>query len=324
MISHHLKVSLLHALVLFRISIIAIALTSWVSSAHADGTKLKVVASIKPIHSLIANVMQNLGTPELLLKGASSPHGFSLKPSQSRMLQNADLIFWIGPTLEASLHKSIENIASNDSSIRLEELLEETDMNDEHHDHNDGDNAKHEEHEEHDHNANAHLWINPDNAKLIVEKIAHELGKKDPENADNYARNAVNAILKIDALIVTMEKTLAPINKDGYILFHDAYKPFEQRFGFQSSGIISINPEVKPSAAQIRKLQGTIKQHNVACVFSEPQFSTKTTDLISQGSDVKIGTLDPLGFQLSNGADLYFNLMRQISNEFANCIGKKS
>ena len=333
MIFSQFIISSKNSLTLPRISIIAIALTSWFSSAYADETNLKVVTSIKPIHSLVANVMKGTGTPALLIKGASSPHGFSLKPSQSRTLQNADLIFWVGPTLEASLQKPIASIGENAVSIELEEILEEehhlnADVHNDDHkeDHEEvGHDAheKHENHNEHKHNANAHIWLNPDNAKLIIHEISHELGKADPKNAEIFERNANETILKIDALISEMKNTLAPIKKDGYILFHDAYKPFEQHFGFQSSGIISINPEVKPSAAQIRKLQNIIEQHNVACVFSEPQFGTKTTSLITQGSDVKIGTLDPLGFQISNGADLYFTLMKDISNAFAKCIGNK-
>lgn len=312
--------------IIFNLAVIVLAFTvvftgSTLLSA-ANETKLKVVVSIKPIHSLVANVMKGVGNPELLLKGASSPHSFSLKPSQSRQLQNADLIFWVGHSLEASLQKPIATIGANALSIELEDLIDNAE-NDNNFNAHHLDKHEHTDGLEDDHNANVHLWLNPDNAKIIVQRISKTLGKAEPENADIFTLNAENTILKINVLIADMEKTLSPINKDGYILFHDAYKPFEQRFGFHSSGVISINPESKPSAARLRELQRTVKQYNVGCVFTEPQFSSKISALIIEGSSAKIGMLDPLGFQIPNDADLYFTLMNDISNAFSKCIGNK-
>lgn len=283
-----------------------------ITPGFAGETKLKVVTSIKPIHSLVANVMKNVGTPELLLKGTSSPHSFSLKPSQSKILQNADIVFWVGHSLETFLRKPIETIGANALSIELEELMEtighEGPTHDDHAD------------DEHHHSANAHLWLNPDSAKIIVQKISETLSKADPINANIFSINALNTISKIDALSIALEKKLPPLNKSGYILFHDAYKPFEHRFDLHSSGVISINPEAKPSAARIRELQKIVEQFNVGCVFSEPQFNTRTAHLIIEGSQAKLGILDPLGSQIEDGEGLYFELMENIATAFANCL----
>ncbi|MGB0756148.1 MAG: metal ABC transporter solute-binding protein, Zn/Mn family, partial [Candidatus Puniceispirillaceae bacterium] len=101
----------------FRTTIFATAmLSSATISAQAD---VYVVASIKPIHSLVSAVMQGVGEPSLLIEGAGSPHNYALKPSQAYELEKANLIFWIGHDLEAFLQRTIENIAPQAVSVPL-------------------------------------------------------------------------------------------------------------------------------------------------------------------------------------------------------------
>ena len=91
-------------------------LSASVATAEAD---INVVASIKPVHSLVAAVMEGVGTPDLIVEGAGSPHTYALKPSQAGNLQNADLVFWIGDRLETFLEKPIESIATKAKSVTL-------------------------------------------------------------------------------------------------------------------------------------------------------------------------------------------------------------
>src|SRR5690554_1835956 len=79
------------------------------ASADAPG----VVASIKPVHSLVSAVMEGTGRPELIVEGAGSPHLYHLRPSQARKLQEADLIFWIGPELERFLEGPIGSLSAD-------------------------------------------------------------------------------------------------------------------------------------------------------------------------------------------------------------------
>ena len=97
----------------------ALAATMIVASTTLARAEVRVVASIKPVHSLVAAVMQGVGTPDLIVAGAGSPHSHALKPSQAGQLQNADLVFWIGPELEAFLEKSITGIARKAVSVEL-------------------------------------------------------------------------------------------------------------------------------------------------------------------------------------------------------------
>ena len=95
-----------------------ISLLTIFSPANAD---IKVVASIKPIHSLVSYLMDGVGKPDLIVDGYASPHGFAMKPSHAKMLQNADLIFWVGEDLENFLEKPLKSIAKKAEKIELME-----------------------------------------------------------------------------------------------------------------------------------------------------------------------------------------------------------
>ena len=84
------------------------------TSANAE---IKVVASIKPIHSLASYLMEGVGTPNLIVDGYASPHGFAMKPSHAKMLQEADLIFWVGEGLENFLEKPLKSIAKKQKKL---------------------------------------------------------------------------------------------------------------------------------------------------------------------------------------------------------------
>lgn len=282
---------------------------------NAGETALRVVTSIKPIHSLVANVMQGIGTPKLIIDGASSPHGYTLKPSQATELQQADIVFWVGHSLEAFLEKPLKTIASKAIIVELEDLHGIIPIKEDHDDH------KSDAHkDEHEHGNNSHLWLSPKNAKVIVSGISKTLSKADPKNAAIYSQNAQKTISELDALINEVTTLTSPVKDKRFIVFHDAYKPFEQEFGLRSAGVISINPEAPASVARIKELQEKVSKANVTCIFTEPQFNPKLAQLVAEGSNAKLGTLDPLGATLKSGPDLYFKLMQQMATAFSNCL----
>jgi zinc transport system substrate-binding protein len=137
----------------FALSILSIL--TFFTPANAE---LKVVTSIKPIHSLASYLMDGIGKPELIVDGYASPHGFSMKPSHAKMLQNADLIFWVGEDLENFLEKPLKSIAKKAEKIELIEIkglnvlkFRERNIFDEHdHGHDDHD-KKEDDHDDHDH-----------------------------------------------------------------------------------------------------------------------------------------------------------------------------
>ena len=339
----------------FGLILSTISLLTFISYAKAE---TKVVASIKPIHSLISYVMDGVGTPGLLVDGSSSPHTFQLKPSHATMLQGADIVFWIGEDLESFLETPLESIAKDAKQVTLMESediemlkFREKNVFDDHDDHGDdhdehGDDHdehgdehdEHDEHEEHgdehdehgdEHDEHAHhdghnhgefdihFWLDPEIAKTIVQIAAKEMSEIDPANASKYEANAAKALNELDQLI---NDTRGKINKDAtYVVFHDAYQYFEQRFGIEVIGALTVNPEVLPGAKQLAEIREVIEHEGVNCLFSEPQFNPSIAETIASDTGVKAAVLDPLGAELEPGKDLYFDVISDIALSLESC-----
>jgi len=313
-------------------------------SAKAD---IKVVTTIKPLHSLISSVMDGVGEPSLIIEGTNSPHTFVFKPSHAQMLEEADLVFWIGEDLEAFMEKPLESLAKDAKKISFMELgsieklkFREENVFDDHDDHDDHDGHKDDDHDDHDdhdghedeheghddhaghegHNHgefDAHIWLDPMNAKEMVHEIAHELSELDPSNKETYEANANRTLNSLDKLIEDVEKALP---KDiSYIVFHDAYQYFEKRFGVSSAGALTLNPDVLPGAKQISDIQDLIEEKGIKCIFSEPQFNPKIISTLANDMNISTGTLDPLGAYLDKSNTMYEDLIREISNSLKKC-----
>ncbi|MEQ9490579.1 MAG: zinc ABC transporter substrate-binding protein ZnuA [Alphaproteobacteria bacterium] len=301
----------------------------------------KVVASIKPIHSLVASVMQGAGTPDLIVEGASSPHSYALKPSQAKKLETTDVIFWVGHDLETFFEKPVETIGKNAVSVSLLESpgLEKLDFreggafaqhadHDEHADHDDHeDHVEHDEHTDHDeHEGHAHsgtdphIWLDPQNAEILVKKIAAVLAEADPANEKLYADNAIKTLARLETLTTDIERQLEPVQSRAFVVFHDAYRYFERRFGLAAVGSIAINPELAPGADRLAEIRDELRETGAVCVFAEPQFQTRHIATVTEGTDARVGILDPLGAGLEDGPDLYFNLIREMANSMRDCL----
>ena len=307
-----------------------IALFSFIATAKAE---IKVVTSIKPIHSLASYIMDGVGSPDVIVDGYSSPHSFQLKPSHAKMLENADIIFWIGEGLENFLEKPLDTISKKAKKIEFLEVkgikkLKFRDKNifDEH----DHDEHKHEEdehkHEEDEHDGHddhghgeydPHIWLDPENAKLMVKVITKELSELDSKNASIYEKNSKKALSDLDKLIKKVKKDT---NKDlRFVAFHDAYHYYEDRFGINLLGALTVNPDVLPGAEQLTEIREVIEHEKVNCIFSEPQFNPDIIKSIAKDTGIKTGVLDPLGANLDKGKNLYFDLIKNISTSFKGC-----
>ena len=292
--------------------------------ANAD---IKVVTSIKPIHSLASYLMDGVGKPDLIVDGYASPHGFALKPSHAKMLQNADLIFWVGEDLENFLEKPLKSIAKKAEKIELMEIkglkkLEFRERNifeghDDHKDHGHKED-KHDDHHEHAHGEHdPHIWLDPMNAKVILSEMAEHLIEKDQENASKYKANLKNAHKDLDKLT---KKVKSELNKDfKSIVFHDAYQYFEKRFDVNVLGAFTVNTDVLPGAEQLSEIREIIEHEKVSCVFSEPQFNPDIIKAVAKDTNIKTGVIDPLGATLNPGKTLYFDLISNMSKSFKSC-----
>ena len=374
-----------------------------------------VVTSIKPVHSLVSAVMEGVGEPGLIVKGAASPHSYSLRPSEARNLQNAKLVFWIGRDIETFLEKPIESLGENAKLVTLSEAHDlvrlkfreggpfeahdhghdhdehahddhdhdkhdhdehahddhdhdkhdhdehahdehdhdkhdhDEHAHDEHdhdkhdhdeHAHDDHDHDKHDhdehahddhDHDKHDHDEHAHseidmhLWLDPQNAKAMLHEIEEALVAIDPANAATYEANADSYAKRLDGLISEISAELEPVRSKSFIVFHDAYQYFENRFGVTAAGSITVNPEAIPGAQRVAEIQERVRALGETCVFAEPQFEPKLVQVVTEGTNARSGVLDPLGTeQAGDGPDLYIGLIRSMASSIKNCLSGNS
>ena len=326
--------------------------------------EIKVVTSIKPIHSLASYLMNGVAKPDLIVDGYASPHGFALKPSHAKMLQNADLIFWVGEDLENFLEKPLKSIAKKAEKIELIEIkgltklkfrerniFEEHDhghkeddhddhakKEDDHDDHDhdkkekehghddhdhDKEGHKEDDHDDHGHEGHAHgeydphIWLDPMNAKVILNEMVEHLIENDAKNASKYKDNLKKAVKEIDKLNKDVKAELS--NSTASIVFHDAYQYFEKRYGVKILGAFTVNTDVMPGAEQLAEIREIIEHDKVTCVFSEPQFNPDIIKAVAKDMNIKTGVIDPLGATLDQGKDLYFDLIRNMSASFKGC-----
>ena len=333
-----------------------ISLLTIFSPANAE---IKVVASIKPIHSLASYLMDGVGKPDLIVDGYASPHGFAMKPSHAKMLQNADLIFWVGEDLENFLEKPLKSIAKKAEKIELMEIkgltkLEFRERNifedhkehghkedhkdhghkeDKHDDHKEHGHKedKHDDHKEHghkedkhdDHHGHAHGEHDPHIwlDPMNAKVILSEMAEHLIENdQENASKYKANLKKAHKDLDKLTKKVKSQLNKDfKSIVFHDAYQYFEKRFDVNVLGAFTVNTDVLPGAEQLAEIREVIEHEKVSCVFSEPQFNPDIIKAVAKDTNIKTGVIDPLGATLNPGKTLYFDLISNMSKSFKGC-----
>ena len=296
-----------------------------------------VAADIAPIHSLVSKVMDGVGEPKLVIQSGASPHGYRLRPSEAKALQDANLIFWMGEELTPWLEGAIDTLASNASVTALldqegivlhdfrQGALFEAHDHDDHDDHDDhkdhDDHDGHKDHDDHGHGAHdPHAWLSPENAKLWLNIIASKLSVADPENAASYFTNAAAGQAEIEDMVAEVSATLKPVQGGKFVVFHDAYQYFENDFDFYASGAISLSDASDSSPARIARIQKRIRDEGIQCVLAEPQFKQGLVATVMEGSEATASVIDPLGADIKPGPMLYTQLIKNMAKKIKDCL----
>ena len=301
----------------------------WFNLAMA-ASDLKVVVSIKPFHSLVSTVMQGVSEPALLLNGNNSPHTYSLRPSAAVKLQNADLVFWGGENLEGFLAKPIHSLAAGARVVSFEDspglilrpfrsVKEWQELDPE--SQNDQDHLKKQEIHRLPGN-DPHIWLDPLNAQKITQNLVQILSEFDPENAQTYHSNGKKTILRLFDLHIQLKTKMSSVSSKSYIVFHDAYQYFEKRYQLNPIASVIVSSGPSTSVGRLIDIRTKIKNKNVLCIFTEPQFSPKLVQTVISGTAVKKGILDPIGTRISPGPEMYFTLLNNISHSISTCFKK--
>lgn len=310
-------------------AIMMVALCATTLPQALGAENLNVVASLKPIHSLVAGVLGEAGNPRLLLKGTASPHTYRMRPSDAAALAGADLIVWVGEPMETFLHRAIQNLGGRAAVLTIHEMpgmqllrnreggIWESD------DHEEAHVDEHEGHGHHHDEYNMHVWLDPGNARRIVDAVADALTELEPGQAGTWRANALEMRRRIDELDSSLEGLLTPVREHAFVVFHDAYQYFERAYGLNGKGAVAVDPARAPSAKRLVELRTALTEHGVRCVFTEPQFKPDLVRTVIEGSEVRVAVLDPVGADMAPGSDAWFQIMRGLGDSLTTCLGDK-
>lgn len=282
-----------------------------------------VVTSILPLQSLAASVMAGIGEPAVLIQGSGSPHSYNLRPSEARLINEAQLVFWIGPDYETFLAKPLAALGGRATSVALLKAPGVTALpareggNWDEHSHGPGHKHTHKKGAV---ELDAHVFLDTANAKAIVGAMAQALGAADAANRPRYEDNARAMIARLDSLDTEIKGVLAPIASVPYVVFHDGYQYYEKRYGLNAVGSITVSPERTPGARRLTEIRRKIDRLKAACVFSEPQFESVFVRTVTEGTKARLGTLDYIGIDQAPGSDAYFAMMRGLARSLASCL----
>jgi zinc transport system substrate-binding protein len=302
------------------------------TSSISYGQPIKLITSVQPVQMIVSAISNGVAEPSVLLPAGATPHEYSLKPSNVRDISNADLLFWIGPSLETFLEKTLNKFTQK-TGLRVVSLIESPGLTRIHLD------SEHQHHDDHHHsvknlssqetsateNLDPHIWLDPLNALAMAQQVAAVLSETDPSHTQQYQQNLQLFRQRITQLDQQLSPQFNKIKERGYFVFHDAYSYFEQRYGLNRLGEFSVN-ESKPSVKKMMEIQAIIKQGKAVCIFSEPQFNPALIDAVTRGTDVRRASLDPLGdsYNYSKpGAEHYFEFMYQFADQFIDCLSGK-
>lgn len=285
--------------------------TQFIKLIQSHGNKkITIVATIKPFYNLVASVISGVPNCDLrlLLSGNVSPHDYSLKLKDVKILAKADLIIWGGEQLEFFLNKLLQQPKFINKLITVVNIPKLKTL-----------------YLRNSRNLDEHVWLSPYNAKIIVASIEKSLINLDPANTKRYIINRKKFLIKLAATDLRVKNNLLSINKDKpYLVFHDAYQYFEDFYGLQAPIVISDNPSMPLSIKRMFDIHDVIIKNQVSCLFKEPQFNPKVLNSLYESpglqQKLKIGILDPIGADEDIGPDGYFKLLNNLSISFCSCF----
>lgn len=305
------------------------ALSAALWGTAAQSADAAVVSSLKPLGFIASAIADGVTETQVLLPDGASEHDYSLRPSDAKRLQNADLVVWIGPEMEAFMDKSTQSIpdAKKVTIAQLDGvkplLMKGADDDDDDHGAEGGhDHAHAEKGDAHHHHGdyNMHLWLSPEIARLSAVAIHDKLVELMPQS-----RARLDANLKdFEANLATTDKQvaneLASVKGKGYFVFHDAYGYYEKHYGLTPLGHFTVNPEIQPGAQRLHQIRTQLVEQKATCVFAEPQFRPAVVESVARGTTVRMGTLDPLGTNIQLSKESYPAFLTQLATQYASCL----
>lgn len=302
------------------------ALTAFsVTASLTLPAQANVVASLKPVGFIAAAIADGVTPVDVLLPDGASEHDYSLRPSDAKRLKNADLVVWVGPEMEAFMAKSAAELPAqkNLAMVNIDgvkPLLISGGEDEDEHTVEKSEEQDTDAHHHHHGEFNMHLWLSPEIARKTAVAIHGKLLELMPQDKAKLDANLQQFEVALADTDKRVSAQLAPVRNKGYFVFHDAYTYFEKQYGLSPTGHFTVNPEIQPGAQRLHQIRTQLVEQKAVCVFAEPQFRPAVIDAVARGTQVRKGTLDPLGTDISLAKDSYVKFLSQLSSQYESCL----
>ena len=270
-----------------------------------------IVVTIKPLYSLVAHLTEGVEEPVLLMKQVQSPHHYTMRPSERRLLSSARMIIWVGPQMESYLSKVIQQQNTISISAMQANGLKLLDIRTKH-------SHQHTSEDTDSHSLDPHIWLSSHNAVAISQYISQQLIIDDPENTAQYKDNLRLLIEKISRLSAEI-KTALENNKSPFIAHHDAFQYFEEENKLNYFDSIRADEETGASLKHLRHIKASIEKNNIQCLVYQPP-KPDIIDTLANKTAIKSFALDPLGQAASDEKQAWFKIMRDMATNFKRCL----
>ena len=267
--------------------ILALCLAGAALCAAAE--PLRVVSSIKPLQLLVTAIGGDEVDSRVLLPPGFSPHDAQLKPSQWKLLADAELLVWVGPALEQFLDKAF---GSRANALALQSLVGADD--------------------------DPHIWMSLANVSVIARHLSAELSRRRPLKKALFYSNAarlVSALRRQDEALRQAFRAPSP----RYLLPHDGYRHFERQYGLAPAAVVSPGDDQMPGTSHIVSLRSRLLAGEFACVFREPQHESRLLGRLLEGVDVRVIPLDSMGIAVANDREGFVEYYRALGEAFLAC-----
>jgi ABC-type Zn uptake system ZnuABC Zn-binding protein ZnuA len=276
------------------------------------GEPIQIVVTIPVLKDFVQQIGGSHVQVMSLLSGLESEHTYSPRPSDIIAVRKARLLVEIGVGLEVWVSALVKNAGS--ASLRVITTSKGIALiRDQSRD--DGPQAS----ADNTHDGNPHIWLDPENAKVMLRHITEALIKVDPSHASEYRDNQAAYLRQLDQLQKDLAERLKAITDRRILVYHPAWPYFARRFGFRIIDEIVAQAGSEPSAHHLQELISRIRKEGIRVIVSEPQMNQKIPDVLARETGARIVVLSPLPGAMP-GTETYLSLLRYNVMQLANAL----
>ncbi len=239
-------------------------------------SKILVAVSIPPQEFILDKIASNLVDKITIVKPGNSPHLYEPKPSQMEKLSKAKLYFAIGVEFEKvwlnkfkSLNPNLKIIHS-DSNITKYPIV------------NGQKKGK----------LDPHIWLDPINLKIIATNMTKALIKEDQVNSKIYESNLNKFLKELDILDKDIRNKLSKLKNRTFLVFHPSWGYYSKRYNLKQIAI-EIGGK-NPKSKELIKIIKIAKKNNIKVIIAQPEFSTKSANIIANEIDGIVIKVSPI------------------------------